>query len=607
MNGIKQLKDLHDNTTIVWQIQNVLQKVLIEELKIHEILLREIEVNPTQDDKFGDYTSNIALKLSKQLGKNPREIASTICQNFNYKYVEKCEVAGPGFVNFYLNTNFFKESLENVLHQNEKFGTWNLSNKKVMVEFGQPNTHKAFHVGHLKSAITGLAVAKLIENLGFRVIKANYFGDVGMHVAKCLWGYLEKTKDENFKNIILLQADPHDRMKLLDQCYSYGAQRFGEDKKVEQEIRAINVKIYSKEDPKINELYELTRTWSIEHQTDAFKKLGIVYDRQYPESEVYVSATELVTKNIGNIFIEDEGAIIFPGEKYNLNRWVFITQEGNPTYSAKDLGLAYKKFEEYPDLSLALYLTSVEQNAYFDAVFKALGLIEPAFEERLTHLGFGWLLRNNKKTSSRMGDSIKGVDIIEEAKTYSLEKIRATKDYSPVQANKIAEKVGVAGLKFLILSRELNTDINYDPEAFTNPEGFSGPYVLYGYVRAKSILREASNKFGQNKDLTKSLNSLDRSFDFMYPENINRIEITLLKQISKYPQVSLEAGRTVSPHLISYYLFELTQLFNQFYKENKVLVEDDITRNFRLHLVQATAIILKNGLNLLGIETIEHM
>jgi len=597
---IPQLKSLYDNKSIVYELQLILSQEVKKSFNLN-IDVFTIEVGKTSDSKFGDFTSNIALKISKQVGKNPREIADQLRLHITdselqdrHQFIEKVDVAGPGFLNFYLKEDYFLENLNTILEQKNDYGKWNIAEGRVMVEFGQPNTHKAFHVGHLKSAITGLGVVRLFENLGFNVVKANFYGDVGMHVAKCVWGFIQKSKDISFKSKIENENDPHLRMKLLDSCYVYASKEFRENPDSEKEIREINKKIYARNDTAILENYLLTLEWSLDHLNSIFAELGVVYDRQYPESEVYPIGIEKVNENLDKIFIRDKGALILPGEKYGVDRWVFVTHEGNPTYSAKDYGLAIKKFEEYPDLSISAYTTSVEQIAYFKGVFKAIELSDTRFIGKLLHIPFGWMLREDKKKfSSRLGQTIKGIDVLNESKDYSLKKISKNKSYKKEEAEDIARKISIAGLKFLILSHELHRDLTYNPEDFLNPEGFSGPYVLYAYVRARSILREASYS---SKTPFSNLNT-----------QLNDDELTLLKLISQFPLTTLNAGKTLSPHLIANYIFELAQEFNKFYKNNKVIVEDENVKNFRLALTEAVSIVLANGLYLLGIETIEKM
>lgn len=589
---IPQLQNLEDKTSINYLIREELREKLQSEFGL-EIRVEEIELTKTQDEKFGDLTTNIALKVSKELGKNPREIAEEIVKSINQQIdneiknsINKIEIAGPGFINFTLSKEYLLKNLEEILEKKENYGKWDLGkNKQVMVEFGQPNTHKAMTAGHIKSGVTGLSVAKIFENLGYDVIQANYYSDIGLNSAKCTWAFMHKGEPADFDS-----WDLDDKMQYIAECYVFGHKTFKEDEKVAEEIREINKRNYAKEDSEGYRIYIKLRDISKKHQDEVFESLGIKFDREYPESEVSEDGVKIVKENLGKIFVEDKGAIIFEGEKYGLNRWVFINSLGLPTYSGKDLGLAYKKLHEYP-LEFSLVLTSVEQTNYFKAVIKALELIDEKFIGKYFHIGYGWLLRDNKKMSSKSGNGVSVKGLFEDAYKFAREKISESKNFTQEEIKNIVEKVVLAGLKFLFLSREFHIDINYDPKQFMNPEGFSGPYILYSYVRAKSILRQA-----------------DGSFEFQISNyELNSDELQLLKLLNQYPQIALGAGKNLSPHFIAFYLFDLAQSFNKFYKENKVLGESEEVENFRLSLVEATSIVLKNGLGLLGIETVEQM
>ncbi len=335
------------------------------------------------------------------------------------------------------------------------------------------------------------------------------------------------------------------------------------------------------------------RDWSLEHLSDIFKKLGVEYDRQYPESEVYERAIAIVKENEGKIFEKSEGAIIYRGEKEGLNNWVFLTKEGNPTYSAKDLALAEKKFSEY-ELDFSVTTTSIEQADYFKAIIRCLEKIDPSLKGRYKHIPFGWLLRGNKKTSSRMGQTVKGFDIIKETERIALEKIALESNYDEKTQKEITQKTAMAGLKFLILSHEFQGNINYDPNEFIKLKGFSGPFILYSFVRAQAILRKVGDDIEE------------ASFD-----NINltlKEERDLAGKLIFFPEIVLRAGQEISPHLICNYLYETAQKFNAFYEKCPIqkakTKEEKISR---LALTLAVGNILKNGLYLLGIETTERM
>jgi arginyl-tRNA synthetase len=486
------------------------------------------------------------------------------------------------------NMQYYKNVLKDIEKEKEKYGFSDLKKgKKAMVEFGQPNTHKAITVGHFKSAISGLSIVKIFEALGYEVIKANFFGDVGMHVAKSTWGVMNKEKPDNFEKL-----SNNQKMKFVNEAYVEASKAFEEDSEIEKEIRLINKDIYNKTDNENYRYYQEIRDWSIEHQNAVFEKLGVEYDRQYPESEVYEESIKIVNQYKGKIFEESEGAVIYNGEKDGLNTWVFLTREGNPTYSAKDLALAVKKFEDY-DLDLSIVTTSVEQSDYFRAVIKVLEKIDKNFKGKYKHVPFGWLLMDGKKTSSRMGKTINCVDIIEEAQKLAEEKITTSKEYSLEQKQEIIDKVAMAGLKFLILSHEFHKDINYDPDEFIKLNGFSGPFILYSYVRINSIIKKVGEV---------DLNDLS-DLEFVEPE-----EKHLVSSLAMYSDTVLRAGEEIAPHIICNYLYEVAQKFNGFYEHCPIQkAETEVQKKSRLMLAKGTGQVLKNGLSLLGIETLEKM
>ncbi|MBU4536562.1 arginine--tRNA ligase [Patescibacteria group bacterium] len=238
-----------------------------------------------------------------------------------------------------------------------------------------------------------------------------------------------------------------------------------------------------------------------------------------------------------------------------------------------------------------LTLTGVEQDDRFKAVIKILETLDDKFKDKYYHISFGWLLMDGKKTSSRSGKNIKGTDILQESLKVAQTKIAEIKDYNEEKKKEISRVVALAGLKFLILSHDFNKDVNYDPEKFVDFEGYSGPYVLYAYVRAQAILRKA--------------NHLETGFPSEI--NLSEYEESLLKWLARYPQFTYKAGVEVAPHTICNYLYELAQRFNSFYANCPVINASEEEQKIRLALAKATAQVLKNGLGLLGIETIEEM
>lgn len=585
----------------VGTVEDLIQTLLAKQT---DKLKKQILVSRIVDKKFGDFTSPIAMQMAKEQGKNPLEIAIEIVEKLSKDSTfSKVDAVKPGYINFFLASDHLKNSL---LVIDEKFGTFDEgAGQQIMVEYGQPNTHKSITVGHVKSAITGLSVARLFEALGYDVIHANYFGDLGPYVAKTLYVLMQKNGITNNKELTDLGVDKC--MKYLTEIqerlgfkgvkdeigllYRTGNKMSESNKEDEVAIKAVNSLLFNKTDENLNRLYKESRDVCIEYQTDFFKILGVKYDRQYPESEVFEIGKQVVKENIGNLFIEDKGAIIFPGEKYNMGRWVFLTSEGNPTYHGKDLGLVNLKFKEYPNLKFCLIMTSVEQNEYFKALMKVVSILYPHLDGKYLHEGFGWLLFNNKKTSSR-GGSFTFDDMYEQAVESAKAKIAVLKEYTDTEKEKIAHTIAMSGIKFNILSHEFHKDINYDPKNFTSLSGYSAPYIIYSFTRAMSVLE----KGGGAKEF-----KLEKAYN-------EKEETDLIRKLLEYPKVVKTSAKDRKTHILCEYLYELANTFNSFYTTQSILnTEDEDIKNSRLLLAKKTAMIIKKGLYLLGIDTIDKM
>lgn len=552
-----------------------------------------------KDKDKGDFSTNICFRISKNCNSTPISISEDLSKYLNTQNSDISTNSLNGFLNIKLSPILLSEYFQKLNFVDFQFVS---KESQILVEFGQPNTHKAFHVGHLKSAISGLAVANLLENIGYDVKKINYFGDIGLHVAKCIYGFLVKQSDKlpaltdiKLDDIFvenISKQDVHTIAKFLDTCYTLGAKSYDEEQS-KNYIVDINKALYNKSNIVLNQIYDLTRKWSISHQDDAFLNLGVRYDRQYPETEIVKSALEILDKNIDKFKIDIDNSVIYDSDMADdkkIKTFVYKTQLGLPTYSTKDLGLAYAKLKDFPKFNQNITFTSVEQSDYFRNVYSALTKIDPKLGHKMKHVAFGWLLRNNKKASSRMGDSIKGMDIIHEV-IESVKTVLNSKDREYVLTDREIELVGVSSLKFLILSHEFHTDINYDPDEFTKLSGFSGPYVMYSYVRAKSIIK----------------NVIDLEFQIAKDYIPNTEELDLIKHILEYKKVSQYAAEKLEPHRVCHYMYDLAVLFNKFYDLHKVLVEDRETKQFRVNLVQKVAYILKLSMNILGIEEVERM
>lgn len=532
------------------EVKNTVKNSIIELFSV------EAEPDLTRpEEQFGDYATNVAMQLAPKLGKTPKEIAEALQKNINnLGYYEKVEVAGPGFLNITL------KSADILMMAN---GAANLpkslEGQEILVEFGDPNPFKEMHIGHLYSYIVGDSISRLFEANGATVQRLSYHGDVGLHVAKAIWG---------------MQNQP--AAPGLGHYYAAGAKAYEADVEAAKQIQIINEHIYKKDDAHINELYEQGKKTSFEYFDKILNQLRIINNRRYLESESALIGIDFVRKNIPTVFSESDGAVVFEGERVGLHTRVFITSKGLPTYEAKDLGLAELKSQHYPNANRSIIITANEQSEYFKVMLAALNEFDPALASKTTHLSHGFLSLSTGKMSSRTGEVYSATNLLRDAEN-------ETKKLYPDSRSDSS----LAAIKYGFLKHRLGGDIIYDLTESVSVEGNSGPYLQYAYARAASILKNQTSPTTTNK------------------LHLNEYERSLARKVSEYPEIVSKATTDLMPHYICTYLYELAQNFNRFYENNRVI--GDERQDFRLTLVSAYAEVLKSGLNLLNIEAPERV
>ena len=456
--------------------------------------IKEINLEFPENEGFGDFTTNIALGE-----ENPRQFAEKLVKKLQKdkalgKIVEKIEIAGParlpagqGFINFWLTKSNLVKELREIVNKKNKYGSGKfLSGQKLMLEFAHPNTHKLFQIGHLRNIATGEAISRILEASGVKVVRVNYQGDVGLHIAKCLWG-IEKLDFKDPRGI-------DERVNFLGEGYKEGNRAYEENKKAKGEIENINGKLYKAEDEKLMEKYRMTRQLSLDYFDKIYHRLDTKFDRLYFESETADLGREIALKALQKkILLKSEGAVIFPGEKFGLHNRVFINSKGVPTYEAKDLGLAKIQFGEFrPDK--ILHVVAPEQSGYFQVLFRAMKDILPEYEGKEIHLVYGWVRLKEGKMSSREGNVVLGEWLLDEAKKEIIKTFKCQDD--------IAEKVAVGAVKYSFLKVGMNQDIAFDLRESVSLEGNSGPYLQYTVVRCQSVLAKARSTKHENTNVS---------------------------------------------------------------------------------------------------------
>ncbi|MFZ1019525.1 MAG: arginine--tRNA ligase [Minisyncoccia bacterium] len=573
-------------------------KEALRNLQIEEV---DFIVEHPEDLKNGDYSTNIAMICAKKLKINPKDLAEKIKleieKNLPQK-IEKAEVVG-GFINFYLSRKFFADEVEKILNEGENVGKNNsLEGKKIMVEYTDPNPFKPFHIGHLMSNAIGESISRLVEHSGADVKRANYQGDIGLHVAKAIYGLLN---NENLQSKV---GDHNLQASNIGKAYVLGANAYETDEKIKKEIDEINKKIYARSDQKINAIYDWGFDVTMEAFEDLYKMLGTKFDFYFLESAMADIGREIVENNMGKaigpehgrgIFEKSDGAIVFKAEKYNkegqpkFHTRVFISSLGLPMYETKELGLTSEKFKTEPEMDLSIVVTATEQMDYMRVVAKAISLIHPEFENRMLHITHGMMRLASGKMGSRKGNAITGESLLNDARDAILEKM-TDREFDNVEREKIASDVGVSAIKYSILKQGIGGDIIYDFEKSISLEGDSGPYLQYSYARANSILSKAEKE------------NILPDFDVL-PDEIFEVE----KMLYKFPEIVLRSAKEYEPHYIANYLIEVARSFNSFYGNNLIVKKDDPISSYKVALTFAFSFVMKNGLHLLGIQAPEKM
>ncbi|MEZ0208556.1 MAG: arginine--tRNA ligase [Candidatus Paceibacterota bacterium] len=538
-----------------------------------------------EDALHGDYATNIAFPLSKALAKSPKETAELVIDALRAELtdvIEKIEVAGPGFINFFLKDDIRTDEAETVAMSD----IVNVTGKgKVLVEYTDPNCFKVFHVGHLMANTIGEATARLYEASGYEVMRVCYPSDIGRNVAMGVWGVMQKESEKPSTQAILKE-----KIEFLGACYAFANTAFETDEKAKEEIIEVNKAIYAGSDAKVMEVYAEGRALSLEYFDALYVKLGTTFDAFIYESEVADPGLAIVKANMGTIFEESEGAIVYKGEQDGLHTRVFVNSVGLPTYETKDLGNYEKKLSLLPEASALVTITAAEQNDYFKVVNKVEEKIHPELTGKLIHISHGMLRLPTGKMSSRTGNVIGGEDLLDQVTEKIGERIKEMRVEEKDRA-KLASDIAVGAVKFSILKQAPGKDTVFDFEKSLSFEGDSGPYLQYTHARLSALLDKA-HEAGIEME----------SYSIENPER------ELEQVIIGYTQTLEKAYKDLGPHHIVQHLLRLTRAFNNMYGRVQIVNVDDKEKSaYYVMLSQAVKNIVAHGLYTLGIVAPERM
>lgn len=507
--------------------------------------------------------------------------------------------AVKGYLNLYFDTReYTRRVVDAVLEQKNRFGSGPASGRRVMIEFSHPNTHKAFHVGHLRGTILGDAICRILEFAGDSVVRANYPGDMGLHVIKWLWGYLEFHNGEE---------PSADITKWMGEIYADASKRLEENPDLEAGVRSVYAR-WDQRDPEIVALWERTREWSLEGFRQMYAALDVRFDVYYFNSQEEKPGKEMVEELVKRGIATDDraqgGAVIVKidevlgkaREQYRTA--VVLRSDGTALYATEDLALVKHKFADYPDMAKSLYLVDVRQSLHFTQVFKILEIAGHAEAQKCGHISYELVtLPGNVVMSSREGTVVLLEDLLREATARAREEAHKKNPLlTETQLESVSKAVGLGALKYPMLARENTKLVTFDWQTALDFNGQAAPYIQYAHVRCNSILKKAQVD-------AHMFNCRASTFGY----ELHPAEIELVDQISRFPGEVQRAAAEYKPLIIASIAYDIAKAFAGFYDSCPVMQAEPQVRDARLRLVIAVKYVLANALSLLGITAPEVM
>lgn len=549
-----------------------------------KIVLSSSFVTPP-DSKLGDLTLPCFV-IAKELNQNPVMIAQKISEGLvKDELVEHSNVAGP-YVNITLTTKVIAEVIKEIQKQGLQYGSNSLGKKKrVMLEYANGNTHKEYHVGHLRNIAFGDAVNRILAANGYTSIPVSYINDFGIHVAKTIW-HLQETK--------ATPSDTFNKGYFLGQLYAAAVSALEANPENKTKVAEVMKAIESRKG-ETYKLWQKTRQWSLDQFEEINKELGVEFKTTFYENEFIADGLKMVEKlKKEEILTLSQGAIIADLEKYNLGVLVVIRSDGTALYPVADFALTTHKVKKYK-LDTSLWVVDIRQGQYLHQMFKVLEL--SGLKAQLAHLPYEFVKLPSGMMSSRSGNIISYEDLKSEALRKTTEEIvKRHTDWNKDKIETVSRVLAFGALKFEMVKVSGEKVITFDMETALRFDGFTAAYLQYTYARIQSLQRKAG---GEIKAIKSDLLALQE-----------KKEKDLALMLSRFSEILITAANSYQPSEVARYLYELAQLFNEYYHIVPILNEASVVPSLakaRLELTESIGVVIKKGLNLLGIETVDEM
>jgi len=556
-------------------------KILHKAIKKDDLKLKEEEIENLieipKDPSNGDFAFPCFILASK-FKQPPHEIAVDLRKSLQSNKFQDIQAVGP-YINFFLDRKELSLDLVRIVStQKEKFGSSEkFKNKTAFVEFSSPNIAKPFGIGHLRSTIIGNSIAKICKSQGYKVIKANYLGDWGSQFGKLIHAY------EKFGDAKKLKEDP---IKHLYEIYV----KINSNEEYDERSREWFKKLEQGNKEAMN-LWKDFKEISLKEFIRIYSLMGINFDLMLGES-MYEEEMKKVVQDLKKkkLLQESQGAQVVNLEKDNLGVALIEKSDGTTLYVTRDIASAISRYEKYK-FDKMIYEVGQEQTLHFNQLFKILELMKYSWAENCVHVSHGlYLGKDGKRLATRKGKTFFLSEIIEETKELAEKEIlKRTPKMSKKELEERSLKIALAAIYYGDLKSNRINNVVFDLERFVSFDGDTGPYLLYSYARAKSILRKIKPKKDSKLEI----------------QELHEKEFALTKKIAEFPSIIERAYEALNPSLIANYAYQLAQLFNEFYHDCPVKGSEQ--ELFRIQLVFAFSQTLKNALNVLGIETLEEM
>ncbi len=550
------------------------------DMDINDIVnFMEIPAKP----EMGDYAFP-CFRLAKTLRKAPNMIAADICSKIEEnKIFSKIEPVAA-YINFFTDKSVYAaEVMESIAKMGENYGTSEEGKgKTIVIDYSSPNIAKPFHVGHLRSTVIGSALYKIFEKMGYECVGVNHLGDWGTQFGKLieaykLWGSKEEVEEKGISELTRIYVKFHEEAE--------------KDPSLDDRARAWFVKMQDGDEEAIT-LWKWFYDISIKEFERVYEKLGVKFDHYTGESfyndKMAAIVDELKEKKL---LTESNGAMIVDLEDAKMPPCLIIRTDGGTLYATRDITAAIYRKNTY-DFDKCIYVTAIDQNLHFAQWFKVIEKMGYDWSKDLVHVPFGLVSLEDGKLSTRKGKVVLMEDLLDEAVKKTMGIIN---DKNPDLPDKeeVAKEVGIGAVIFDDLYNGRIKDIVFSWDRMLNFDGETGPYVQYTHARACSVLKKA--------EYVKGTAPID------YSVLTDDASVDVCKMLANYSAKIKEAASRYEPSVIARYLVDLSQAFNKFYHDNVILTDDENVRNARLAVVDAVRLVIKSGLEILGIKSPERM